>query len=346
VKSPPVPRVDHWSIWNEPNHGGWLTPQWDGKPLVPQSPRLYRGLLDAAWGALQSTGHGGDTILIGETSPAGLDPGLTRGLHPLRFVRELYCLDSRLRPLTGAAATRRDCPASFDAAAFVRAHSALFKASGWAHHPYSLTTSPRTRDRNRDDATLSGVPRLTRTLDRAARVYGQSTRFPVWLTEYGYQTDPPDPTIGVSYARQAAWLADATYLAYRNRRIAAFAQFLLVDDGPLREYKPNDPRYWGTFQSGLISGGGKHKLAYGTYARPIVVMRRGRGLRVFGQLRTGGGHIADVQFRARGSKKWKTAARRKAGDHGFVLVPVRRARRGSYRIAWSGDGVSRAVAIR
>ena len=46
---PPLPRVDHWSIWNEPNHGGWLTPQWDGTPLVPQSPRIYRGLVDAGW---------------------------------------------------------------------------------------------------------------------------------------------------------------------------------------------------------------------------------------------------------------------------------------------------------
>jgi hypothetical protein len=346
VKSPPVPRVDHWSIWNEPNHGGWLTPQWDGKPLVPQSPRLYRGLMDAAWSALRATGHGPDTILIGETSPAGLNPGLTRGLHPLRFIRELYCLNGRLKPLTGAAAEQRGCPVSFDAGAFVAAHPALFSASGWAHHPYSLTTSPHTADRNRDDATLSGIPRLTRTLDRAERVYGQSKRFPIWMTEYGYQTDPPDPTIGVSFARQAAWLDDATYIAYRNKRIASFAQFLLVDDGPLRQYKRSDPRYWGTFQSGLIALNGRHKPAYESFKRPISIVPRGRGLRVFGQLRTAGGRSAEVQFRARGSKAWKRVATRKANDHGFAVVAVRRARRGSYRIAWSGDGASRAVAIR
>ncbi|HVI17572.1 MAG TPA: hypothetical protein VM712_04300, partial [Gaiellales bacterium] len=107
---PPLPRVDHWSIWNEPNHGGWLTPQWDGKPLVPQSPRIYRGLVDAAWAGLQDSGHGGDTILIGETSPTGINPGLTRGMRPLRFIRELYCLDGRLRLYTGAAAKARGCP--------------------------------------------------------------------------------------------------------------------------------------------------------------------------------------------------------------------------------------------
>ena len=261
--------------------------------------------------------------MIVETSPAVLNPGLTRGLHPLRFVRELYCLDGKLRPFAGAADERRGCPVSFDAGAFVAAHPALFSATGWAHHPYSLTTSPATPDRNRDDATLSGVPKLTRTLDRATASYGQPKHFPIWLTEYGYQTDPPDPTIGVS-----------------------FAQFLLVDDGPLRQYKSNDPRYWGTFQSGLITPEGKHKPAYESFKRPISLMRRGRGLRVFGQLRTAGGRRASVQFRRLRAKSWKTVATAGANDHGFVLVSLSRARAGSYRIAWSGDGTSRAVAIR
>jgi hypothetical protein len=345
VKSPPLPRVDHWSIWNEPNHGGWLTPQWDGRPLVPQSPRIYRGLLDAGWSALQANGHGRDTILIGETSPAGLNSGLTRGPHPLRFIRELYCLNTKLRPLTGASAQRRGCPASFDAGAFVAAHPALFRASGWAHHPYSLTTPPWARDKNLDDATLSGVPRLTRTLDRAARVYGQSTRFPIWLTEYGYQTDPPDPTIGVPFVRQAAWLDDATWMAYRNKRIASFAQFLLVDDGPLRQYKRDDPRYWGTFQSGLITLQGKHKPAYESFKRPVAIARHGRGLTVFGQLRTAGGRAASVQWRARGSRAWKAVATATGNARGFVVISLRRARRGSYRIAWAGDGVSRVVSV-
>jgi hypothetical protein len=229
-------------------------------------------------------------------------------MRPLRFVRELYCLDSKLRPLGGAAAERRGCPASFDAAAFVAAHPALFYASGWAHHPYAFTTGPREADKNPDNTTLSGVPRLTRTLDRAARVYGQSTRFPVWLTEYGYQTDPPDPTIGVSFARQAAWLDDATYIAFGNKRIATFAQFLA--------------------------------------GRPISVMRRGRGLRVFGQLRTAGGRGAHVQLLTRGARSWRKVATATGDARGFVLVTLRRARAGRYRIAWAGDGASRAVTVR
>jgi hypothetical protein len=351
---PPLPRVDHWSIWNEPNHGGWLTPQWHGSPLVPSSPRIYRGLADAAWAGLQASGHTGDSTLLGETAPRGLEPGLTRGLHPLRFIRELYCLDGRFKPYTGAAAAARDCPASFDAGAFVSAHPALFSASGWAHHPYSLTTAPAVRDANRDDATLSGVPRLTRTLDRAMAVYGQRAKLPVWMTEYGYQTAPPDPTIGVPWWQQADWLDEADYRAYRNPRIASFAQFLLVDDGPLTRYKPDDPRYWGTFQTGLVTSDGRHKPSYESFKRPITVsprrVRRGHRIRVFGQLRTAAGNqplTADVQFRPNGSKAWSQVARIAVNDlRGFALTTVRARRSGSYRIVWAGAGTTRAVAVR
>lgn len=354
VKDPPLPRVDHWSIWNEPNHGGWLTPQWNVQATVPQSPRIYRGLVDAAWAALQNTGHGGDTILLGETAPRGLDPGLTRGLHPLRFIRELYCLNGKLRPFRGSAAKSRGCPQRFDAAAFVAAHPGLFNAAGWAHHPYSLDASPRTRDRDRDDATLSGIPRLTRLLDRASRLYGRARELPVWMTEYGWQTNPPDPTLGIPLSRQAAWLDDATYLAYRNPRIASFAQFLLVDDAPVRQYKPSDPRYWGTFQTGLMTLQGKRKPSYNSFKRPISVtptrVRRGRKVRVFGQLRTaadGQQLLAAVQFRAARSKTWSTVTTRSANARGFFDTLVTPKRSGSYRIVWGGGGgTSRAVAIK
>ena len=85
------PQVDYWSIYNEPNQPAWLSPQWvkrDGG-WEEASPRLYRDLLDAAWTALQTSGHGDDTILIGETAPKGLrtNRGETRSIDALRFLR-------------------------------------------------------------------------------------------------------------------------------------------------------------------------------------------------------------------------------------------------------------------
>jgi hypothetical protein len=358
-QSDPLPRVGFWSIWNEPNHGGWLTPQWlagpGGKQLIPASPRIYRSLVDAAWTGLNATGHGGDQILLGETAPRGLhNPGLTRGIRPLRFIRELYCVNSKLRPYTGAAAEARGCPAAFDAAGFAGAHPGLFKATGWAHHPYSLDASPRTLDASKDDATLSGVPRLTRQQDRIFSLYGQGAKWPVWMTEYGYQTDPPDPTIGIPWSRQADWIDTATYLSYRNPRIASMAQFLLVDDGPLASFPATDPRHWGTFQSGLMTNQGKKKTAYESWKRAIDIIprrqRAGRPLRVFGQLRTaadGSRLTAEIQFRARGSKTWSSVARVTVGNaRGFLDTFVKARRSGSYRVSWAGGGVSRSIGVR
>ena len=48
------------------------------------------------------------------------------------------------------------------------------------------------------------------TVDRLVREVGRAFgRKRLWLTEYGYQTNPPDRYLGVSAALQARYLADA-----------------------------------------------------------------------------------------------------------------------------------------
>ena len=354
VAGPLIPRVGHWSVWNEPNHPGWLTPQWRSGSK-PAAAHLYRDLVDAAWSGLSTSGHGGDVILLGETAPRGKRTrGLTDGMRPLEFIRELYCLSSRYRRYRGSRATARGCPA--DPAGFPGAHPGLFAAPGWAHHPYALELPPRTRDRTPGNAVLADTPRLVAALDRALAAHGRRRALPVWFTEYGYQTDPPDPTIGVSWGTQASWLNEADFLAYRQKRVASVAQFLLVDDAPLKAFSSDDPRYWGTFQSGLETQEGKRKPAFTSYQRSIYVSprsaRRGRKVRVFAQLRTaadGTALSARLQFRGLRSRRWRTLKRVKTGNpRGFLQAYTRATRSGRYRLVWAvGRGqATRAVTVR
>src|SRR5437588_179799 len=91
-----LPRVTFWSIWNEPDYGPSLAPQGaPGNLRVENSPRMYRNLLDAAWSALQRTGHGRDKGLFGELAPRGMNYwGVFSGMKPRVLVRALYCVDS------------------------------------------------------------------------------------------------------------------------------------------------------------------------------------------------------------------------------------------------------------
>ena len=81
----PLPRVSYWGIYNEPNIGGWLTPQYVKVKghFVSAAAAMYRSMLDAAWSGLVKAGHGRDTILIGETAAYGA-PIRTTGRAPIR----------------------------------------------------------------------------------------------------------------------------------------------------------------------------------------------------------------------------------------------------------------------
>lgn len=347
------PSVHYWSIWNEPNQAASLTPQWLANPgdpqrFVPTSPQVYRRLLDAAWTALQQTGHGHDTILIGETAPKGLldNAGIARSIDPKRFIRELYCVDDNLQFYTGVDAQLRGCVPGQQAADFVAAHPALFAASGWAHHPYELSRAPDEPSTHPDVwLTLENLRDLTSLLRRIRERYGQSTAKPVplYLTQYGYQTKPPDPD-GVSPERQAEYLNQAEYLTWRNRSVRTLAQFPLVDQGsPIAT----------TFQSGLRTSTGERKPAYDAYALPVWLpssrVRAGRRLSVWGLVRAApnGGRVqVSVQVRLRAGHPWQRVARvATTGRRGYLRAAVPVERSGELRLVWHGHH-SRAAAFR
>ncbi len=323
-----IPRVDYWSIWNEPNHSGWLTPTWQrsGRTFFERSASLYRELLDAGYAALGATGHGSDTILIGETAPAGNNSmNVKRFMKPLVFLRALYCVDRKLHRLKGTAAKRLKCPST--GLAFRTQHPALFTATGFGHHPYQLLTAPDLKPRDKDFVTMAVLPRLTHALDTMVRRYGSHRKFPLYLTEYGYQT-PPDPA-GVPLSVQARFINQAEYLAARNPRVRTLSQFQLVDDGP---------PIGTTFQSGLVGLTGKKKPAFQAYRLPLWVSGKGSRKRVWSVLRPAAAKVrgtAQIQFRPRSGKRFRTIKQvRSSGAHNVVSAIVHTPGSGVVRIVY------------
>ncbi|HLX19035.1 MAG TPA: DUF5722 domain-containing protein [Gaiellaceae bacterium] len=229
----PLPLVTKWTAWNEPNNPVFLTPQYQkqGGKWVIESAVNYAKICNAIYTgihtALISVGRTipGEQVACGVTAPKGND----------------------------APATAR---ASVDPLSFLTAaHAAGMKTFDvYAHHPYyaapdeSPTFVPTGKDKRR--IQLANIGTL---LSLVSKYYGPKH---LWITEYGYQTNPPDKTFGVSYAKQAAYLTQAYAMAKKNPRIDMLLWFLIKDEPNL-----------GGWQSGLETVTGKHKPAWNAFVK-------------------------------------------------------------------------------
>ncbi|MDQ2894573.1 MAG: hypothetical protein M3Y09_02825 [Actinomycetota bacterium] len=340
----PLPRINYWGVYNEPNIGGWITPQWikiHGRP-VESSPVIYRRMADAAWSGLVRTGHRNDTILVGETAAYGdRHKGYGSNMDPLVFIRALYCLGADYSPLHGASATRIGCPARASRQAFAAAHPELFAETGWAHHPYDFTNAPSYRRSDPDAASLSGISRLETALDRVRSAYRARGKVPIYVTEWGVQSRGPSPYVAFSQAHQAEYLNEGEYMAWRDSRIRSFAQFLLTDSAPNTAYPAGSKAYWATFQSGLLffpSGG--VKPAFTAFEFPLWLPRpqHGRNVSVWAQIRPAP-HVGTLQFQRRGSSAWADVAHFAPGNaEGYVSTSVNLPSAGSVRLRWDVPG--------
>ena len=96
--------------------------------------------------------------------------------------------------------------------------------------------------------TLANIGDLQTELKR---LYGPK---PIWITEYGYQTSPPDRVAGVSWAKQALYLQQAYAIARKNPSIQMMLWFLLKDEPVLSGW-----------QSGLMTANGVKKPAFNAF---------------------------------------------------------------------------------
>ena len=296
----PLPKVDTFTIWNEPNHTAFMRPQWvkQGGRFVPNSPHVYRRMLELSYPAVKAV-RPDATVLIGGTSFTGSYTGRgTGGVPPLRFLRELACVNKRFKPLK-----RSGCKGFRQ-----------IPGDGWSHHPYTMEVEPDTPAKvgRPDDVPVAELPKLARTLDRLVRrgrlAAGARN---IWVTEYGYETNPPVQGWIFSEGDQARFLTWAEYLASRTPSVRSFAQFLLRDlpPGSIRVGESRK-RAFGQWQSGLLTEQGQTKLGAYHFRAGIFVQRlHGGRLRIYGRMRIGSGPRTVVLERRReGSADWQAVA--------------------------------------
>jgi hypothetical protein len=219
-----LPSVRKWIAWNEPNSPVFLRPQWVRvrKRNIPIAAKNYAQMCTAVWQGVHAT-HLKETVACGATDPHGNNKARGSRLS--------------IAPLTFLSALKRYGLRHFDV---------------YAHHPYygGPSESPTTLPKAKTAVTLGNIGVLIKLL---TRLYGHKQ---LWITEYGYQTRPPDKHFGVSWAKQAQYLTKAYAVARRNPRITMMLWFLLRDEGRLSGW-----------QSGLMTVGGRHKPAFNAFRR-------------------------------------------------------------------------------
>lgn len=216
---------------------------------VPVSPALYvRRVLNPAYAGLHQASSA-NRLAGGVTSPRKTPTGLA----PLAFMRGMRAAHARL--------------------------------DAYAQNPYPVA---RTETPTRAVCTRCGyftMATLPTIRADVSRYFGPK---PLWLTEYGYQTNPPDRLLGVSYAQQAAYIGQAALRVWRQSGVTVLIHFLVRDEPAL-----------GGWQSGLFTAGGAAKLSYHAFALPLAqVSRHGSRVQLWGQVRPGSGARAYALERA------------------------------------------------
>jgi hypothetical protein len=157
--------------------------------LRPTSPTTYvEKLLNPAYRAIHSVNPRAQ-VAGGVTAPRGS----TGGVSPVDWIRGM-----------------------------AKAHARL---DAYAHNPYPLRSGETPTSGGCDHCETITMATLPRLLGHVRQAFGTRTR--IWLTEYGYQTNPPDRHLGVSYRAQARYLSEAALRTYQAPRVDVLIHYLV-----------------------------------------------------------------------------------------------------------------------
>jgi hypothetical protein len=199
------------------------------------------------------------------------------------------------------------------------AHAEL---DAYAHHPYPSSPGETPSSggcKNCPSITMATLPKL---LILVRRAFGPK---PIWLTEYGYQTNPPDMFLGVPPKRQATMLSLAAMRAWRLPRVTMLIQYLYRDEVALSR-----------FQTGLLFANSHPKPSLQGFKLPFAEMRRvGFQTVLWGQIRGGRPGRKPYQLEVLHRNEWKLVGRARLTNNQGVFIRTIRLQRGSLLRIWS-----------
>jgi hypothetical protein len=185
---------------------------------------------------------------------------------------------SRANKVAGGVTSPRRTSSGMSPLAFMQGmHAAHAKLDAYAQNPYP---GSRAETPFRDPCswcTTFNMARLSVIRSDVSRYFGSRTQ--VWLTEYGYQTNPPDRLLGVSPALQATYGSQAAAKVYRQAGVTMLIHFMVRDD--------TSAAGW---QSGLLTSKGTAKPSFRAFQLPLAELSRtGTRTTLWGQVRPGSG---------------------------------------------------------
>jgi hypothetical protein len=196
------------------------------------------------------------------------------------------------------------------------------KLDAYAHHPYPATPTETPSSGGCKNCPWITMATIRKLLILVRRDFGPK---PVWLTEYGYQTNPPDTFLGVPLKRQATMLSLAAMRAWRLPRVTMLIQYLYRDEPEL-----------GRFQSGLVFIDDRWKPSLQGYRLPFAQMgRHGIQAVVWGQIR--GGPPGRKRYRLEILRKnvWQAVGHDRLTNEEGVFMRTIRLKRGALLRIWS-----------
>lgn len=301
----PLPRVRYFQAWAEANMSNHLSPQWskvDGR-VVNTAPAIYRQMLNAFYAGVHTADPRDVVIATGLESYGDAPFHAPNRTHPVTFLEHLLCLAPSLRTTACRAPTYFDVLAS---------------------DPYDIG-APTVHAVSKLDASAPDLGRLERVVKAAlaARTLFPTRAKPLWVTEFGYDSDPPNPTPGtISTATQARWLEESFYVFW-HEHVSTVLWYLVRDQ---------IPPYSANYFSGVYFRNGAPKPSYTAYRFPFVVMHQGKEAEVWGIAPASG----TLAIESHSGASWHTVARFPV-KAGRVYARASRLPSGSYRATIQGQ---------